>query len=148
VKRGALAPDAEGTTTVAKTYEFEQSATIPASPKDVYEAWMSGAGHTAMTGAAASVDPVVGGEFTAWDGYIRGRNLVLEPYRRIVQSWRTSEFSDADADSQIEVTLEPIEEGTLLRLRHSGVPVDHHGYEDGGWESNYFEPMATYFSTR
>jgi uncharacterized protein YndB with AHSA1/START domain len=129
------------------TYEFEQSAVIPASPAAVFDAWMSNGGHTAMTGAAATVDATVGGEFTAWDGYITGRTLALEPPRRIVQSWRTSEFTAEDADSTIEVLLQADAGGTLLRLRHSNVPSEHRGYEDGGWESNYFVPMIAYFST-
>lgn len=130
------------------TYEFEQSATIPATPAEVYDAWMSSDKHTAMTGGAATVDPVVGGKFTAWDGYIWGRNLDLDSPTRIVQSWRTSDFTDADVDSKIEVTLEPAGSGTLLRLRHSDVPSNDHGYEDGGWQSNYFDPMIAYFSAR
>lgn len=130
------------------TYEFEQSAVIPASPAAIYDAWLSSKGHTAMSGAEATASPEVGGEFTAWDGYITGRNLELEPGRRILQSWRTSEFTAEDADSTIEVLLEPDAYGTRLRLRHSNVPTGHRGYEDGGWRSNYFEPMIAYFSTR
>jgi activator of HSP90 ATPase len=130
------------------TYEFEQSVVIPASPAAIYDAWLSSEGHTAMTGAEATASPVVGGEFTAWDGYITGRNLELEPGCRILQSWRTSEFTAADADSTIEVLLESETHETLLRLRHSNVPTGHRGYEDGGWLSNYFEPMIAYFSTR
>jgi len=130
------------------TYDFEQSAVIPAAPSDIYEAWMSSAGHTAMTGGEAVVDPQTGGEFTAWDGYIWGRTLELEPGRRILQSWRTSNFTDRDADSHVEVLLEAVDAGTLVRLRHSDVPVDHPGYEDGGWRDNYFEPMAAYFERR
>lgn len=130
------------------TYEFEQSATIPATPAEVYDAWMSSDKHTAMTGGAATVDPVVGGKFTAWDGYIWGRNLDLDSPTRIVQSWRTSDFTDADVDSKIEVTFEQAVSGTLLRLRHSDVPSNDHGYEDGGWQSNYFDPMIAYFSAR
>jgi uncharacterized protein YndB with AHSA1/START domain len=130
------------------TYDFEQSATIPATPTDVYDAWLSADAHTAMTGGEATVDPVVGGQFTAWDGYITGRNLALEPHHRILQSWRTSEFTPADEDSTIEVTLDPVGGGTLLRLNHRNVPSDHHGYEDGGWQSQYFDPMIEYFSRR
>jgi activator of HSP90 ATPase len=127
------------------TYDFEQSATIPAAPSAIYEAWMSSAGHSAMTGGAAKVDPRVGGEFSAWDGYITGRTLELEPGHRILQSWRTSEFTDSDADSTIEVTLDAVGDGTLLSLAHRGVPSGHRGYEDGGWQSNYFDPMIDYF---
>jgi activator of HSP90 ATPase len=127
------------------TYGFEQSDVIPAPPGDVYQAWMSSAGHTGMTGAEAVVNPVIGGEFSAWDGYIWGRTLALDPGVRILQSWRTSEFDEGDADSQVEVVLEPVAGGTSIRLRHTCVPADQLGYENGGWQDNYFEPMKAYF---
>jgi activator of HSP90 ATPase len=126
-------------------YDFEVSDTLPATPDAIYEAWMSSAGHTAMTGAEAHVDPSIGGAFDAWDGYITGRTLALEPGRRIVQSWRTSEFTDAHEDSQIEVLLEPTGEGTRVTLRHTDVPEDQVGYEQGGWQESYFDPMREYF---
>ncbi len=87
-----------------------------------------------------------GAGFTAWDGYITGRNLTLEPGRRIVQSWRTAQFTAADPDSQIEVLLSPCPGGTELILHHTNVPDGHTGYRDGGWQDNYFEPMKAYFS--
>jgi uncharacterized protein YndB with AHSA1/START domain len=129
-----------------ETYDFEQSTILPATPNAVYDAWMSSAGHSAMTGGEAVIDPRVGGEFTAWDGYIAGRTLELDPQRLIRQSWRTTEFSPENVDSQIEVVLEPVSEGTLLRLRHTDVPADHLSYEKDGWSSNYFEPMKAYFA--
>lgn len=76
-------------------YDFELSALLSASPPAIYEAWISSDGHTAMTGAEASVDARVGGAYDAWDGYITGRTLALEAGRRIFQTWRTSEFSAA-----------------------------------------------------
>ena len=127
------------------TYEFELSDIIPAEPRAIFDTWMSGAGHTAMTGATAEVDPHVGGEFTAWDGYIWGRTLALEPGVRIVQSWRTLEFDENQPASQIEVRLEPVDGGTSVRIRHTMVPSDQLGYENGGWQDNYFEPMKAYF---
>ena len=130
------------------TYDFEQSDVIRAEPRAIYDAWMSSASHTAMTGADAVVDSSIGGEFSAWDGYIRGRTLELDPGRRIVQSWRTSEFETDDADSRIEVLLEPVAGGTRVRLRHTGVPAGQLGYENGGWRENYFAPMAAYFGAR
>jgi hypothetical protein len=33
-----------------------------------------------------------------------------------------------------------------LTLEHSNVPDEHKSYEEGGWQSNYFEPMIVYFS--
>jgi|SRR5664280_993889 len=126
-------------------YEFTVSDVLPASPQAVYEAWMSSEGHGKMTGGAAEIDPRVGGEFTAWDGYISGRTLALEPGRRIVQSWRTSEFRAADHDSQLEVLLEAVPEGTRITLHQTNVPDGQSGYEEG-WRDNYFDPMRAYFS--
>ena len=126
-------------------YDFEVSDVLPATPDEIYAAWMSSDGHGAMTGAEAHVDPRVGGDFDAWDGYITGRTLALEPGRRIVQSWRTSEFDDTHEDSQIEVLLEPVEEGTRITIRHTNVPDGQTGYEEGGWQESYFNPMREYF---
>jgi activator of HSP90 ATPase len=43
--------------------------------------------HSAFTGAKATGEVKVGGEFSAWDGYITGRNLELEKGKHIVQEW-------------------------------------------------------------
>jgi uncharacterized protein YndB with AHSA1/START domain len=129
-------------------YDFELTQVLPAPPGAVYAAWMSSEGHAAMTGGSARIDARVGGEYEAWDGYIRGRTLALEPGRRIVQTWRTSDFAEADPDSEIEVLLEPSGEGTKLTLHHRNVPSDQPDYEHVGWQENYFEPMLEYFGSR
>jgi uncharacterized protein YndB with AHSA1/START domain len=127
-------------------YTFTLTATIPATPVEIYEAWLDSIGHSEMTGGEATMSGEVGAEVTAWDGYISGRNLELVPGERIVQSWRTTEFGDEDADSIITVVLQEVDEGTLLTLEHRNVPDQQRSYEEGGWQSNYFEPMAAYFS--
>jgi uncharacterized protein YndB with AHSA1/START domain len=129
-------------------YDFEVSDVVPATPEQIYDAWMSSDGHTGMTGAEAHVDPRVGGDFDAWDGYITGRTIELDPGRRIVQSWRTSEFEDEHGDSRIEVVLDPVPDGTRVTVRHSNVPDGQLGYEQGGWQESYFEPMKEYFAGR
>jgi activator of HSP90 ATPase len=127
--------------------EFVVSTLIPATPEEVYNAWLSSKGHAAMTGSPASVSSVVGGEFEAWDGYIQGKNLELVPNKRIVQTWRTSEFSADEPDSHIEITLEPAGKQTKLTLHHTDLPP-HGGQYESGWVESYFEPMKEYFSER
>ena len=83
--------------------EFDVSALIPATPKEVYAAWLDSEKHTNMTGGKAEVTDVIGATFQAWDGYIEGINLELDPGKRILQHWRTSEFEDEDEDSLLEV---------------------------------------------
>jgi uncharacterized protein YndB with AHSA1/START domain len=129
------------------TYTFELSDTIEAPAERIYDAWMSSEGHAAMTGGAAHIDASIGGEYDAWDGYITGKTLELEPGRRILQTWRTSEFGPDDADSTIEVLFEPSEAGTVVTIRHTGVPDGQLAYEESGWRENYFEPMRDYFES-
>ena len=87
-------------------YDFTLTAVIPASAREIYEAWLDSVAHSEMTGGQARVSDEIGAEMSAWDGYITGRNLELVPHERIVQSWRTTEFTDEHGDSIITVTLE------------------------------------------
>ncbi len=129
-------------------YTFTLTTTIPASPQEIYEAWLDSLGHSEMTGGEATMSDEIGAEVSAWDGYISGRNLELVPGERIVQSWRSTEFGDEHEDSVITVLLEETGDGTLLTIEHSNVPDEHRSYEEGGWQSNYFEPMVAYFAER
>jgi len=129
-------------------YAFTLTTTVPASAQEIYEAWLDSLAHSEMTGSEAVMSDEVGAEVAAWDGYITGRNLELVPGERIVQSWRTTEFEDEHEDSILTVTLEEVEDGTLLTLVHSQVPDDQTSYEEGGWQEHYFEPMKAYFAER
>jgi len=126
--------------------EFEVSEEISASPQEIFDAWLDSEGHSKMTGGAAEASPEVGAEFQAWDGYIQGKNLKLEPGRRILQSWRTSNFEASDPDSEIEILLEPTEAGTKVILRHTKLPTHGTQYQQG-WIDHYFVPMKQYFSS-
>jgi len=124
--------------------EFVISEFFTATPEEIYNGWLSSEAHSQMTGGTADVSAVVGEEFTAWDGYIHGKNLELEYGKRIVQAWRTTEFSADEADSQIEVTFELMGNQTKVTLRHTGLPA-HGGQYEQGWVEAYFEPMKEYF---
>ena len=127
---------------------FTISDIIPAKASEIYEAWLSSEGHSAMTGSAAQVDGKVGGKFTAWDGYISGTTLDLKPGQRIVQAWRTSEFPDDAPDSRVEILLEEVEAGTKLTFIHSDMPNGQAESYRQGWHDFYYKPMKEYFSKR
>lgn len=127
--------------------EFTVSTKLAATPEKVFRAWLSSEGHANMTGSPATVEPRVGGKFTAWDGYITGKTVELKPYNLIVQAWRTSEFADSDPDSRLELVLKPIPGGTKLTLFHSGLPDGQAESYESGWEESYFAPMREYFGS-
>ena len=125
--------------------KFTLKIELEAPPRRVYEAWMSSREHGAFTGDTAEIDPRAGRNYSAFSGYISGQTLELEPYRRIVQMWRTTEFPDESPDSRLELLFDAIKGGTRLTLRHSEIPDGQgHQYEDG-WKEHYFQPMAAYF---
>jgi uncharacterized protein YndB with AHSA1/START domain len=127
-------------------FEFSVSDIIPATPNEIFDAWLDSGGHEQLTGGQpAQISANEGANFTAWNGYITGRNLKLEPPRRIVQSWRTTKFTKDNPDSQIEVLLEPVAGGTKVTVHHTNVPDGHTSYRDGGWQNNYFDPMKKHF---
>ena len=75
-----------------KTSKLTQKVVILASPEEVNDALVDAKKHSAFTGAKATGDAKVGGAFSAWDGYITGKHLELEPGARIIQEWNTTEW--------------------------------------------------------
>ena len=125
---------------------FKVSTLLPASPERIYKAWLDSSEHGLFSGGTAEIDPVIGGAFTAWDGYIKGTTLALTPYTRILQSWRAEDFPEEAVDSQLEVLLEAATGGTRLTLVHSNLPDEQAEEFKQGWVDYYFTPMNAYFS--
>jgi len=124
---------------------FTLSEIFNSTASEIYNAWLSSDGHSAITGSTAKVDGTIGGKFSAWDGYIFGTTLELTADQRIVQAWRTSEFADNAPDSRLEVSLEDVEGGVKVTLTHSDMPEDQvDGYRQG-WEDFYFKPMRKFY---
>ncbi len=122
------------------------STTVPAPPKKVYEAWLDSKEHSAFTGEKATGSSKEGGKFTAFSGYIEGKNLELKPHKLIVQAWRTTEFPAESEDSKLELTLEKVDSGTRLTLAQSNIPKGQGDRYKDGWKEFYFEPLKKYFS--
>lgn len=124
--------------------EFLITTRIPATAENIYKTWLNSAGHSKMTGGEASITNRIGAKFTAWDGYIEGKNIELEPYKRILQRWRTSQFGEEEEDSQLEILLQEADGETELTLIHTRVPESGAHYIQG-WDNHYFQPMKAYF---
>lgn len=121
------------------------SATFNTSLKTLFEAWLDSQQHTAFTGGKAKINPKVGGKFKVWDGYISGKTLEIEPGKRIVQSWRTTEFPANAPDSLLEIFFSKNPKGAMLTLIHGKIPEGQSENYKNGWKEFYFKPMKKYF---
>ncbi len=124
------------------------SGTIPAAPAEIYAAFLDSRKHSSMTGARSSVDPAVGGKFTAWDEYISGTTVVLDPNRKITQKWRTTDFPPDAPDSMLEILLEEIPTGTKITFNQTNIPDGQGDQYKDGWKEFYLDPMKEYFKKR
>jgi len=128
-----------------KVTTIRQKTSIPAEPIEVYKAFIDSKKHTEFTGSKATSDPKVGGEFTAWDGYIFGKNLELDEGKRIVQEWITTEWPKDYPPSRLELTFKKTTGGTEIVMIHSGVPADQAADIRQGWIDFYWQPLKEYF---
>ena len=124
------------------------TASFSVKPKIIYEAWLSGKEHAAMTGGKASGSAKVGASYTAWDKYIKGKNLELVKNKRILQTWRSSEFPKDSLNSFLLLKLDETKSGTKLTLIHSEIPDGQAKSYKNGWVEHYFNPMKEYFSKK
>ncbi len=132
-----------------KTDSLKVSAVIPAAREAVYKAWLNDKEHGAMTDTpAAKISARVGGKFTAGGGYMWGKTLELDPPRRIVQSWRTTEFPEEAPDSRLEIDLEEARGGTRITITQTEIPSGQGESYRQGWIDYYFTPMKKYFSRK
>lgn len=126
--------------------QIELKMTFSISAAKLYKAWLDPLHHVAMSwGEYAEIDPVVDGLFTCGDGYIFGKNLELDPGKRIVQAWRTTDFPDDQPDTQLELLFTDTEDGCEFTLIHNGFPEDQVETYAQGWLQYYLEPMKLYF---
>jgi uncharacterized protein YndB with AHSA1/START domain len=124
------------------------SEVIPASRHAIYAAWLDTRQHSAFTGDTAVIEPAIGGRHSTFGGYASGTMLELEPHRRIVLSWRSTEFPEGSPDSRLEVTLEDTAGGTLVTILHTQIPEGQGDRYKDGWIQYYLEPLKRYFSKR
>ena len=100
---------------------IHQEADFAVPPQRVYEALVTGKEFQAFSGMTATINSVVGGAFTLFDGHIVGRNVELDPGKRVVQAWRTVDWPKG-IYSIARFELEARGTGTHLTFDQTGFP--------------------------
>jgi activator of HSP90 ATPase len=127
---------------------LELSVKLNVTSEKLYNDWLDSKAHSNFTGSPAHIDPSPDGKFTAWEGYIYGTNKLLEPFKKIVQAWRTTEFGEKEEDSTLEIIFESEGDKTRLILKHSNIPEGQGEEYKQGWKDFYFKPMKEFYNRK
>ena len=122
------------------------TSTIPVAPTTLYFAWIDSEHHSSMTGGPAKLEPVVGAKYSAVGGYVTGKLVILDLGRRIVMSWRTTDFPRDAVDSRVEVHFETLGPSTRILILHTEIPEGQSEQYKTLWNDKYITPMRAYFS--
>jgi len=122
---------------------LKQTVTIRAAPKSVYDTLVRASEHAKFTGAAARLEAKAGGRFELWDGSLTGVVVELDPGRRIVLAWRSTEWP-AGHYSIADFVLRPSRGGTKLEFSQYGIPSDDYDDIADGWKTFYWDPLKEY----
>ena len=126
---------------------FELTCVFPVSASNLYYAWLDSEKHSSFTGAMAAIEAKIDSYFTTWDGYITGKIIELDPKKRILQQWRTTDFPMNAEYSILDLTFEDRGSSCVLTLRHSEIPEGQGSQYEEGWNSHYFVPMKEHFAS-
>ena len=125
-----------------KTMELNFERTIPASPAEVYDAWLdpTNPAHPWHNSKRLDFKPMPGGLYHFM--HIKdpakgemphyGRFVALERPHRIQLAWMS--LFTRGLESTVTVTFEAKGQDTLLKLKHANLPDDSYGHGHKHWE--------------
>ena len=123
---------------------IKQVVNIKASPKEVYDVLIISKKHSELTGSPAKISTKEGGKFTAYDSYAEGKNLKLIPGKKIVQTWRASDWEEGYY-STVTFDFTKTKTGTKITFSHKDVPSDQIKSISNGRKEFYWDPMKEMF---
>jgi len=122
--------------------DLKRYYSIPAEPKDVYNALTNKNMLEIWSGEDAVMEPVAGTEFSLWGGSITGLNLEFEENRKLVQQWY---FGEQEEASIVTMIFHPDKNGTSVELRHINIPDEAYDNIAEGWKEDYFGALKELF---
>jgi activator of HSP90 ATPase len=128
-----------------KTADLHQTLVFPTDALDLYTCIMNARIHSSFTGDEAIVEDKEGTTFTAFCGYVDGKNIVLERGKKIIQTWRANEEGwPAHHYSEVVFVMKDVESGCQLDFYQTAIPDAKLNSITKGWTEFYWEPLRIY----
>jgi len=129
---------------------YTKTARLPVSPDEAFALITQPERLRRWQTVSAVVDLRAGGEYrwTVTPGHVAaGTFREVEPGRRIVFGWGWEGNDDLKPDaSTVTVTVEPVEEGSLVTLTHEGLSDEQAAMHAEGWQ-HYLERLERVATT-
>lgn len=122
---------------------IKQIVSFKASPHEIYEMLIDSKKHSLFTNSKCKIDRKINGKFTAYDGYISGKNISLVKDKKIVQAWACSDWPK-NHYSKATFDLKRIKNGTKLIFTQINVPNEFYKDINEGWKEYYWEKMKEF----
>lgn len=117
---------------------IKQTYLINAPVADVWKALVDPQIIDKWGGGPAQMTDKVGFEFKLWGGDIHGKNLEVEPSKKLVQDWVSGDWKNP---SKVTFILNSEADKTVLELLHENVPDEEEKSIDQGWKDYYLGPL-------
>jgi len=121
--------------------ELTLTRNIRATPDEVYRALTNAFTIELWSGEPATMQEVVGEEFSLLHDAIVGRNISFQPNQEIRQVW----YFGQDVESEVTIRLFADKGHTRVWIRHAGIPGEAYDNMVEGWNGSYLDPLKDFF---
>ena len=121
---------------------------LDTEPLFVYSLWIDPPQQGLITEAFAKINPRPNGSYELWGGVVRGKFILLDPPKKIIQTWRTSEFAPQQASSRLTLDFKAHKHGTRLLVTHENIPDVFLSQFEYAWKEFYFPRLKLHFQKR
>ena len=126
-------------TSVGESSVVEVEVRVAARPETIFPFLSEGAKMAQWFGASADLEPRPGSKLRVKinaTATARGEVVEVVPNQRIAFTfgWEGEGNPVPPGSSRVEISLSPDGDGTIVRLRHSGLPAQAAGDHKGGWQ--------------
>lgn len=124
---------------------IKQIYRINASLEKVWKGLTDSAYIDAWGGGPSKMNDEVGKRFSLWGADIFGKNIEVEPLKRLKQEWYGGRW---DEPSIVTFLLEKKDKTTKLILLHDVIPDDEVKRIADGWKKFYLGPLKKYLEKK